>query len=408
MRKSIWTWAVVVTALAVCSPAALGRTLDAGAREPDPGVPAGHWEHQLERFAAENPGFAGISFDAQGKATILVTDPERPSEGVRDLLRTTAGARLAPARYDFQELAAFKRRARGLLGAQGVVWVDLDEAGNRVKIGVDRGDAFLTRLDVEGRLPLHDLPADAVEIVEVEPIKPLITVRERFRPAPAGTQIYFSGFVCTLGANAIRGGVSGFITNSHCTDVQGGVESTRYYQHQPSGGAVATEIADPGYFTGGSCPATRRCRFSDSSFARYDTSSIGQLGRIARTTSRSSSSPGSLTVSTTNPRFIINAETPFPSGGEQLNKVGRTSGWTFGTVVSTCVDTNVGGTNITQLCQDHVQAYSAGGDSGSPVFRWTGTTNANFYGLMWGGGGGVFVFSAISNIESELGALTLF
>lgn len=66
------------------------------------------------------------------------------------------------------------------------------------------------------------------------------------------------------------------------------------------------------------------------------------------------------------------------------------------------------GTNITQLCQDHVVAYSAGGDSGSPVFRWTGTSNATFYGLMWGGGGGTFVFSALSNIESELGALALF
>lgn len=407
MRNWIRTWAVVVAALGLCSPAALAVSLDAGAGD-DGGVPAGHWEHQMARFAAQNPGFAGISFDAQGRASVLVTDPERPSAGVRHLLRVAPGARLTPARYDFQELAAFKQRARGLLDAEGVVYVDLDEAGNRIRIGVDRGDAFLTRLDVEGRLALHELPADAVELVEVEPIKPLITVRERFRPVPAGVQIYFSGFVCTAGANVFRNGVFGFITNSHCTNTQGGVESTRYYQHQPSGGAVATEIADPPYFTGSPCPSGRRCRFSDSSFARYDSSSLGQLGRIARTTSRSSSSPGSLTVSTTNPRFIINAETPFPSGGEQLNKVGRTSGWTFGTVVATCVDTNVGGTNITQLCQDHVQGYSAGGDSGSPVFRWTGTTNANFYGLMWGGGGGVFVFSAISNIESELGALTLF
>lgn len=405
MRKSIWMLAGMV-ALAVWAPAAQAVQADLGGREI--GVPAGHWEHRMLELAKANPGFAGISFDSDGRATIHVTDVERPSHGVRELLRATAGARLAPARYDFQELARFKQRARGLLDSEGVVYVDLDEASNRIRIGIDRGDAFLTRLDVEGRLPAHQLPGDAVELVEVEPIRPLITVRERFRPAPAGVQIYFSGFVCTLGANATRNGVFGFITNSHCTNTQGGVESTRYYQHTTTGGAVATEIADPGYFTGGACPAGRRCRYSDASFARYDTTSLGQLGRIARTTSRSSSSAGSLTVSTTNPRFIINARTNFPTGGEQLNKVGRTSGWTYGTVVSTCVDTNVSGTTITQLCQDHVQGYSAGGDSGSPVFRWTGTSNANFYGLMWGGGGGVFVFSAISNIESELGALTLF
>jgi hypothetical protein len=404
MRKSVWLLAMV--ALAVSTPAALAGERDSLAQ--DLGVPEGSWEHRLHQLAAANPGFAGISFDAAGRATVLVTDVERPSRGVRELVGATAGARLAPARYDFLELARFKQRARHLLDAEGVVFVDLDEAGNRIRVGIDRGDAFLTRLDVEGRMPLHDLPGDAVELVEVEPIRQLITVRERFRPVPAGVQIYFSGFVCTLGANAFRAGVFGFITNSHCTNTQGGVESTRYYQHQPSGGAIATEIADPAYFTGGACPGGRRCRYSDASFARYDSTSLGQFARIARTTSRSSGSAGSLTVSSTNPRFFINARTSFPSGGEQLNKVGRTSGWTYGTVTNTCVDTNVSGTTITQLCQDHVQAYSAGGDSGSPVFRWTGTSNANFYGLMWGGGGGVFVFSAISNIESELGALTLF
>lgn len=404
MRKSVWLLAMM--ALAVIAPAT-----SAGERGPvaqDLGVPEGSWEHRLHQLAVANPGFAGISFDAAGRATVLVTDVERPSRGVRELVGATAGARLAPARYDFLELVRFKQRARHLLDAEGVVFVDLDEAGNRIRVGIDRGDAFLTRLDVEGRMPAHDLPGDAVELVEVEPIRQLITVRERFRPAPAGVQIYFSGFVCTLGANVFRNGVFGFITNSHCTNTQGGVESTRYYQHNTTGGAVATEIADPGYFTGGACPSGRRCRYSDASFARYDSSSLGQFARIARTTSRSSSSAGSLTVSSVNPRFFINARTNFPSGGEQLNKVGRTSGWTYGTVTNTCVDTNVSGSTITQLCQDHVQGYSAGGDSGSPVFRWTGTSNANFYGLMWGGGGGVFVFSALSNIESELGALTLF
>lgn len=401
MRKNLW-WLAMATALAVTAPAAQA------VETPQEGVPPGSWEHRLHQFAAQNPGFAGISFDAEGLATILVTDVERPADGVRELLRTTAGVRLAPASYDFRTLARFKERARPLLDLEGAVYVDLDEANNRIEIGIDRGDAFLTRLDVEGRLGLHRLPADAVEIVEIEPIRPLITLRDRFRPAPAGVQINFSGFVCTLGANVWRGGVFGFITNSHCTDIQGGVESTRYYQPTTSGGAVATETADPQYFTGGACPSNRRCRYSDSAFARYDSSSLGQFARIARTTSRSSSSAGSITVSSTNPRFAITARTNFPSGGETLNKMGRTSGWTYGTVTNTCVDTNVSGSNITQLCQDYVGAYSAGGDSGSPVFRWTSTSNANFYGLLWGGGSGVFVFSALSNIEFELGSLTLF
>jgi hypothetical protein len=56
----------------------------------------------------------------------------------------------------------------------------------------------------------------------------------------------------------------------------------------------------------------------------------------------------------------------------------------------------------------------AGGDSGSPVFRRQGTTNnVTLVGILWGGGvlsdgSTLYVFSPISNIEMELGALTTF
>jgi hypothetical protein len=83
-------------------------------------------------------------------------------------------------------------------------------------------------------------------------------------------------------------------------------------------------------------------------------------------------------------------------------------------VINTCVNTSVDGTNITQLCQTWVLAGVAGGDSGSPVFRRQGTTNnVTLVGILWGGGvlsdgSTLYVFSPISNIEMELGALTTF
>jgi hypothetical protein len=110
------------------------------------------------------------------------------------------------------------------------------------------------------------------------------------------------------------------------------------------------------------------------------------------------------------------SETPFPTVGMILDKVGRTTGWTFGRVSASCVNVNVLNTNITMLCQDIVDRTSGTnmitdlGDSGSPVFRWSGGNTVSLAGVLWGGNqtGTQWVFSAMSNIESELGALLTF
>jgi hypothetical protein len=90
--------------------------------------------------------------------------------------------------------------------------------------------------------------------------------------------------------------------------------------------------------------------------------------------------------------------------GQTVNKVGRTTGWTQGRVSNTCVNTGVQGSNIVQLCQTFVAAGVGSGDSGSPVF--SGTSSVTLVGILWGGSGNQFVYSPISNIEQELGALT--
>jgi hypothetical protein len=49
-----------------------------------------------------------------------------------------------------------------------------------------------------------------------------------------------------------------------------------------------------------------------------------------------------------------------------------------------------------------------GGDSGSPVFRIDSGDNVTLLGNLWGGNsyGTLFVYSPLSGIEGELGALT--
>jgi hypothetical protein len=285
---------------------------------------------------------------------------------------------------------------------RGAVWVDADEARNRVTIGVERGTSMAQVRSAVARL---GVPSGAVVVEEVEPVRFAATLRDRVRPVVGSLQINFPGFLCTLGFNATRNGQRSFITNSHCTNVQGGVESTPYWQ--PTQGVaptqIATEVADPAYTTGGGCPIGRRCRRSDASRARYASGTTSTLGRIART---SGANNGSLTITG---NFSITGEGS-ASVGQTVHKIGRTTGWTRGSVSNTCVNVNLSGTNISQLCQTFVPAGVGSGDSGSPVFRRVGTgSNVTLVGILWGGSGSsLYVFSPISNIETELGALTTF
>ena len=183
--------------------------------------------------------------------------------------------------------------------------------------------------------------------------------------------------------------------------------------HQPvAPNFIGTEVSDPVYFTGGPCPRLRKCRFSDAARVQYASGVSSDLGGIARTTFRAPSF-GSGIINGLNPFFNITAEVS-PIQGATVNKVGRTTGWTYGTVNGTCVTLNVAATNITLLCQSKTAFGAFGkvgpGDSGSPVFYWNGGNNVGLVGLLWGGNssGTFFTFSPMSGIEQELGSLRTF
>lgn len=305
------------------------------------------------------------------------------------------------ARADLEQV--FRRAAPEVLALPQTVFADHDEEAGRLVFGVEQAGVARGVEAVMGRL---GVPASAYDVKVTEPIHYMVSLRDQHRPTIGGIQIHFSNFLCTLGFNVDHAGGRSFITNSHCTDQQGGTEGTTYYQPLSSvdPNAIAVEADDPEYFRGGECPRGRKCRFSDASRALYQ-SGIETLGEIGRT---SGPNNGSLDVVGT---FDINAQdnssTTF-SG--TLNKVGRTTGWTRGTVSGTCVTVNVSGSNITQLCQTLVESsvqIVGGGDSGSPVFRQTGSSAAELVGILWGGSssGDLFVFSPLNNIVDELGTM---
>jgi hypothetical protein len=303
-----------------------------------------------------------------------------------------------------QVAAMFNRSSMEVLSLPGAVYVDHDEVTDRLVFGVENAAAGRGVLNALSRI---GVPASAVSVKVTEPIYQLATLRDRFRPTQGGIQIHFGQFLCTLGFNVSHAGGRSFITNSHCTNKQGGTEGTQYFQPLSSvdGAVIATEAADPQYFRRGECPKGRRCRYSDASRALYSGSTASNRGQIAKTTGANN---GSLTVAGT---FTVTGQDNTTSNfaiGTVVNKVGRTTGWTQGRVTNTCVNTNVSGTNITQLCQTFVSAGVGGGDSGSPVFRITSGDNVTLVGILWGGSstGGSFVFSPLRQIQQELGAVT--
>jgi hypothetical protein len=304
----------------------------------------------------------------------------------------------------------FNRAYPEVLALSKTVFADHDETGGQLMFGVEDAAAIGS---VENVLAGLGIPNSVYTIRVTEPIVFAKTLREEFRPTQGGIQIHFSRFLCTLGFNADDGTERSFITNSHCTDKQGVVEGTQYFQPLSftSPGVIATEVEDPEYFTWRTnttsfqCPPGRRCRLSDASRAQYSSGVASNRGEIAQTTGPNN---GSITVSTTNPTFSItsqdNVTTNFPVG-TPLNKVGRTTGWTQGGVLASCVHTNVFGSNYTLLCQTFVGAGVGGGDSGSPVFQITRRKDVKLVGILWGGSGSsLYVFSPLKQIRDELGA----
>jgi len=362
-------------------------------------------DDEYAKMAEKVPGFGGLYVDEKGITHVYLQDLDRAGEmqGLAERVVFHQGD------YDFRDLYTWREQVRPELAGTGAVYLDIDERRNRLVFGVEREliDRFTEEL--QSFLKGTRVPPEAVIVEAVEPIKPLEMLTDKIRPVPAGVQITrqintTTIGICTLGTNAVRFGVKGFVTASHCTATQGSVEGSVFFQSMPGvGNQIGVETIDPPLFTGGSCPPGRKCRRSDAAFAAYDSTSLSAGPKIANPVFWGLG-VGTLAVSPVTPCLTV---TGFlfgsVSSGSVVYKVGRTTGGTFGSVTNTCVDTNVSGSTITMLCQDWVGSGSAGGDSGSPVFTLSGA-EATLAGILWGGNGGAYIYSPWFSVFLELGA----
>ncbi len=255
------------------------------------------------------------------------------------------------------------------------------------------------------------------------------TLSDRLRPLEGGIEIDYyrqsdnTYWGCSLGFLAYRNQQAVLVTASHCSSVFGAPDGTGYYQPTVElGNYAGAETADPAYTTAQTCddpdqPGTSRpCRDSDALAALLATDVTWSLGKIAKPTGTGTFSytdSGSTTIDAAQPHLTIIAKGSYPGVNMILDKIGRSTGWTYGYVAQTCVNLRAPepsqGIIVVLRCQDLVEATAQGGDSGAPVFQW-GDTGVTLYGVVSArrvNGQGLSM-SAMSNIEFDLGTLTVF
>ncbi len=357
-------------------------------------VPPRTLDEAFAAIAEAVPSFGGAVVDeATGNLLILMSENLEQASDARDALAALlSDPRLeglplvaVVADFAFSELERwYDRMQLDVLAMPGVVWTDIDELANRLHIGIDPSTASIAKL--EEALRARDIPLDAVVIEPVAPVR-----REQsdpVRPLVGGVQIGSGTSLCTLGVVAVRAGESGIITASHCTNQMGGVENTIFGQPTVTS-PIARETVDPPLFTGNGCPPGRRCRYSDTAFARLLPTVSFSQGII----------DGGQT-------YRVRAEGN-PLAGQPVMKIGASTGRTRGRVLRTCVDINIVDSDLTILCQAQASYASAPGDSGSPIvtsvdgFR---GPDVILLGTHWASGGS---FSPIRNTQTpgELGPL---
>ncbi|HYO72344.1 MAG TPA: hypothetical protein VEU33_40360, partial [Archangium sp.] len=349
---------------------------------------------------AQVNSFGGMYHDEQGRLVVRLTRAADKPAAQRAIAAIFGAERIpaegvvvAPAQHSFAKLKGLERRITpDVLSLKGTVFTDVDEKTNRVTIGVSDLEA---RGNVERRLKALGAPSDMVEVVDAEPVYPTSTVQGPWRAVPGGVQIETPGYYCTLGFSALWGGTLGFVTNSHCTATMGGVNYGA--AGQPTlASVVGYEANDPAFHSGGSCPAGRLCRNSDSAFFSA-ASGVGFAPLIAVTPG-----PDQLNVSGW---LEVPARVDYPAQGQVVWKTGRTTGTTGGTIYLACANVNSANSPYTYYCNYSASnsfRVAAGGDSGSPVYYRSGN-NATLVGLLWGGGDTHFTFSPMGGVRADLG-----
>ena len=448
-RNGVTLFAATVVAVSACNKEVDAPTL----RKPAPSsrlvspVPKNVRpdESMFNEIAREVPGYGGHFIDATGALTAYVTDMSFSSAARTAVLTRLADGRmrLAPRRartrgfdvkivkgdYSYQQLSDWRDAVfEHILGrVSGVSTDDLDEAVNRVTIGIVPGQEGVEPA-VLRQLATLGVPAAAIRFepatspalsagaapAHVGALSPPLSAPQNLTddhvdPLVGGLLLEYLDIgsnvkECTIGYTAqLADGTHGFITASHCSKFKFRIDNAPFWQSVAQGDSIGFEYLDP---AGGTCPAGWPCsiyRFSDANFVKMTSSRGWSRGVIARPATRSLGGAGSLAVDPVHPYLYVAVAGVDLYEGERIDKIGITTGWTSGLITHTCVDYAVFDGTMTR-CSYTSNFSEAGGDSGSPVFYYDDIDGVWAAGVFFGQAVEGAYFSKWENIYNELDA----
>jgi hypothetical protein len=375
------------------------------------------WVH----VARQVPGFGGFWFDSAGNHHVYLVnrrDSARARSALSEVFTNNRGfvrSLGAPHRliveqgkYDFRELLGWMQTlSHQFHRVQGYQSLAIRHKLNKVRAGVV---SLSAKNQLESIAKDLGIPDDALIVVVEEPIKYNSRLSDSAAVKMGGYKTFESDFnSCTLGIN-INGGY-GFLTASHCTGVRGpDSPSQKVYFYQPAFGIdrdIGSETSDPPWQDQETIPCcdyiANKCRYSDAAIITYDAEdragSAGQ-GLIAKTTARRTGQlvMGSDTVSG---NLVIAQEYFYAATGSIVDKIGATTGWTYGEVAEECALTSVGGWQV--VCHVNVEGgFAYEGDSGGPAFHRLSGDTVQWAGIEFAGGTNNFRYSHAEMILTEL------
>jgi hypothetical protein len=386
-------------------------------------------EQAFADLALKAPSSAGFYHDGLGGVVVQVRDAAHDAVALdymhrldashslhgQNLAKRASRIRVGRAQYTFWQLAAWRDLAfDNVLGVMdGVVSLDLDEVRNRVTIGITADHLARMRAQVREKLRSLGVDPGALAFKQAEQVHfdaaPATITSETSDPIAGGLAMHIQNndggqYLCTIGFAAQRNGVTGLVSASHCTSNTFNPDTDPVFQLNTR--QVATASVDPNAYTCG----VFRCRGADAAF--FSSTGIAPMGvgLIARTTAPNGGGlgggTGSLTLNQSQPYWYINAEeNESLYSGVRVDKLGATSGWTYGYVTATCADLLVVGPNSKLRCAYQADYVAQGGDSGGPVFVITDwqTSLVTFGGIHSGHDGSGAYFSKLARIKSDLG-----
>lgn len=207
------------------------------------------------------PEFGGAFVDTDGVLAVYLTRPEAAglmrvalAAELEKLNRPGKAVRVLRGQYAFAQLQQWLDRVTPELPGSELVFTEVDERSNRLRIGVAREPVRSLVQEVLSRV---GVPASATVIEVVPTPEPYIgTLRWRISPLTAGSLI--EGFtwdlkiLCTYGPNVLWQGAKYMLVNSYCTAAMGGATAASdffqpnvpTYEYQRASHEVGDEVQD--------------------------------------------------------------------------------------------------------------------------------------------------------------------